>query len=67
MSFTRLCRLPERRSCFLFGPRQTGKSTLVRASLAGRDWEVALLAHDTYLRYARDPSQFRREAVLIAA
>jgi predicted AAA+ superfamily ATPase len=54
--------LPERRSCLLFGPRQTGKSTLVRSILPPGSWEVDLLHHDTFLRYSKDPSQFRLEA-----
>ncbi len=60
--FTRVCGLPARGSCFLFGPRQTGKSTLVRATLPKNAWQVDLLEHDTFLRYTRDPSQFRRDA-----
>lgn len=58
----RLLRLPERRSCLLLGPRQTGKSTLVRSVLPAGSWEVDLLHHDTFLRFSKDPSQFRREA-----
>jgi predicted AAA+ superfamily ATPase len=60
--FSRLLTLPARRSCLLLGPRQTGKSTLVRSSLPEDAWTVDLLEHDTFLRFARDPSQFRREA-----
>jgi predicted AAA+ superfamily ATPase len=59
--FTRIATLPERRSCLLLGPRQTGKSTLVRATLPKDAWTVDLLHHDTFLRFAKDPSQFRRE------
>jgi predicted AAA+ superfamily ATPase len=58
----RLCRVPERRSCFLFGPRQTGKSTLVRSILPGRSWTVDLLRNDTFLRYSKEPWLFRAEA-----
>ena len=58
----RICRLPGRGSCFLFGPRQTGKSTLVRSLLPARSWTVDLLQHDTFLRYSKDPAQFRLEA-----
>jgi len=66
--FNRLCTLPERLSCLLLGPRQTGKSTLVCALLPRDAWTVDLLEHETFLRYARDPGAFRREAeVKIAA
>lgn len=54
--------LPARRSCFVFGPLQTGKSTLVRSTLPKTAWTVDLLRHDLALRYAKDPSQFGREA-----
>jgi len=57
----RLCRLPPRRSALLLGPRQTGKSTLVRSLLPPRSWTVDLLQQDAFLRYAKDPSRFRLE------
>ncbi|MFQ5665810.1 MAG: ATP-binding protein [Candidatus Binatia bacterium] len=57
-----MCQIPRRGSCFLFGPRQTGKSTLVRSLLPARSWTVDLLHHDTFLRYSKDPAQFRLEA-----
>ena len=52
---------PER-SFFLLGPRQTGKSTWLRSLDLGQSWTVNLLHNDTYYRYLRDPSRFRREA-----
>ena len=59
----RLCTLPARQSCLLLGPRQTGKSTLVRSFLRGRRaWTVDLLHHEVFLRYVREPGLFRREA-----
>lgn len=58
----RLLQLPERRSCLLLGPRQTGKSTLVHSVLPSKSWEVDLLHHDVFLRYSKDPAQFRLEA-----
>lgn len=57
----RLCRLPRSRSCLLLGPRQTGKSTLVRSQLPRRSWTVDLLQQDTFLRYSKAPEQFRLE------
>lgn len=61
MVFPRLLALPKRGSTFLFGPRQTGKSTLVRSLLPAASWTVDLLQHDTFLRFVKDPSQFRIE------
>ncbi len=58
----RLVDLPKTRSFFLFGPRQTGKSTLARAVIGGDSWSVDLLESDLFLRYARAPELFRREA-----
>ena len=49
------------RSVLLLGPRQTGKSTLVRAELPAGALVVDLLHTEEYLRYVRDPSIFRRE------
>lgn len=57
----RLCRLPARQSCLLLGPRQTGKTTLVREALPSGAFSVDLLQHDVFLRYSKDPSLFRSE------
>ena len=53
---------PPARSFFLFGPRQTGKSTWMRSLDLGETWTVNLLQTDTHYRYLRDPSQSRRKA-----
>ncbi len=49
-------------SCFLFGPRQTGKTTLL-AMLSDSlpRFEVSLLDTATLLNYSREPGRFRRE------
>lgn len=62
-SFRRLIKLPVgTHSFFLFGPRQTGKTTLVQSLLdPGVTFHVNLLETDTFLKYHRDPSLFRRE------
>jgi predicted AAA+ superfamily ATPase len=57
--FPRLLR-PPRSSCFLFGPRGTGKSTWARATLGGA-FTFNLLAPEAALRYERQPSLFRAE------
>src|SRR3989338_8766138 len=54
--------LPKRQSFFLFGARQTGKSTLIDARYPTAVWKIDLLLNDLLLRYSQDPSRFRREA-----
>ena len=46
------------RSCFLFGPRQTGKSTLVRQQLAGLP-TYNLLDQALFVRLSREPGLIR--------
>jgi predicted AAA+ superfamily ATPase len=53
---------PVSRSFFLFGPRQTGKSTWLKGLGLEHAWFVNLLDSETYFRYLRDPGQFGREA-----
>ena len=48
-------RLPATRSCLLLGPRQTGKSTLIRATLPTKSWTVDLLDHRVFLAYVQHP------------
>ena len=48
----------ERRSCFLFGPRQTGKSTLIRQQLSGHP-TYNLLDQPLFIRLARNPALIR--------
>jgi uncharacterized protein len=51
-----------RSSCFLFGPRGTGKSTWIRAELPDA-LTVNLLPPEATLRYEREPSLFRAEVL----
>jgi uncharacterized protein len=55
--------LPDRQSCFLFGPRGSGKTRLVEEFLAGAgtSWVVNLLEEDLYHRYIARPSLIRHE------
>ncbi len=46
------------KSCFLFGPRQTGKSTLIREQLAGCT-VYDLLDQSLFLRLSRNPALIR--------
>src|SRR5688572_14366474 len=46
------------KSCFLFGPRQTGKSSLIRYSLPQAK-VIDLLDEEIYLRLTQRPSQLK--------
>lgn len=58
----RITELPKKQSFFLFGPRQTGKSTFVNAQFTESVWKVDLLSTDIFLKYSKNPSLFRKEA-----
>jgi predicted AAA+ superfamily ATPase len=60
---SRILKLPfGRKSFFLFGPRQTGMSTLVRHALQEREHiEIDLLQSDVLLKYKRNPELLRHE------
>jgi predicted AAA+ superfamily ATPase len=53
--------IPERQSFFLFGPRQTGKSTFVKANLGPDDLLINLLPQRSFLNYSRDPGRLHAE------
>ena len=59
----RIIKLPEKQSFFLFGPRQTGKSTLIAQQYQVHIWSVNLLKTDVFYHYARHPEQFRLDAI----
>ena len=62
--FNRLIRLPiERHSLFLFGPRQTGKTTLIQTLLSEGipHFTVNLLATESFIKYSREPELFHNE------
>jgi len=60
----RTCSLPKDRSFFLFGPRQTGKTTLARDLLSkASGWNVDLLLTDQFLKYSRRPELLRLECL----
>jgi predicted AAA+ superfamily ATPase len=59
----RFCKLPVNQSFFLFGPRQTGKTTLNETFISSRPhWSVNLLNRALVLRYLAKPGQFYAEA-----
>ena len=49
------------KSFFLFGPRQTGKSTFVKSLLTPRDLYIDLLPRRAFLNYAKAPGKVREE------
>ena len=62
--FKRTLSLPvSKYSFFLFGPRQSGKTTLIQNVLAGETshFSINLLDLETYFKYSRDLGLFRRE------
>jgi predicted AAA+ superfamily ATPase len=65
--FRRALRLPKSgaETFFLWGPRQTGKTTLLRAAYPDAFW-VDLLRADEYRRYLQNPERLREELGAIA-
>jgi len=49
------------RSYFLFGPRQTGKSTFVKSLRHAKDLYIDLLPQTNFLNYAKNPGRVRQE------
>lgn len=49
------------KSYFLFGPRQTGKSTFVKSLLGPGDLYIDLLPQRNFLNYAKTPGRIREE------
>lgn len=58
----RIAELPPKQSFFLFGPRQTGKSTLIQSRFSRSLWKIDLLSNDAFFKYSQDPSLFHKEA-----
>lgn len=57
----RWLKIPGKASFFLFGPRQTGKSTLIGEALKHDFWAVNLLLNEPFSRYSKYPELFRKE------
>ena len=49
------------KSYFLFGPRQTGKSTFVKSLISRKDLFIDLLPQRNFLNYAKNPGRLREE------
>jgi uncharacterized protein len=52
-------RLPENRSAFLWGPRKTGKTTLLKQQFPDACW-IDLLDHDRFLSLNQKPTRLRQ-------
>ncbi len=61
MFVERVIHLPEM-SFFLFGARQTGKTTLIQSRFTESVWTINLLLSETFFRYQQQPHLFVREA-----
>lgn len=62
--FKRLVKLPKNKSFFLFGPRQTGKSTLLRSLFSVENTlTFDLLKSEEYFRLSSQPELFREEVI----
>jgi len=60
----RQLKLPQEQSFFLFGPRQTGKSTLLKENFSNENSVYYdLLKSEFYNKYLADPSIFREEVL----
>ena len=57
----RLINIPEKSSCFLFGPRQTGKTTLVNYLYTEKVFKVNLLLNQQFLKYSKNPDLIIQE------
>lgn len=63
MEFERIISLPtllRQKSHFLFGPRATGKSFLIRKQLAGQALVIDLLRSDNFLRLSENPGELEQ-------
>lgn len=63
--FQRMLNLPERHSFFLFGPRGTGKSTLVNAALPKNAMRIDLLDPAVEDEFRRDPGELERRVAAL--
>ena len=59
--FKREINPPKSKSYFLFGPRQTGKSTFVKSFITRKDLYIDLLPQKNFLNYAKNPGRVREE------
>jgi predicted AAA+ superfamily ATPase len=60
---SRLLTFPDSDSFFLFGPRQTGKTTLTNRAYQDNCWNINLLQDDIFLKYTKNPGLFRLHVI----
>ena len=63
MSYQRILKISNTETFFLWGPRQTGKSTLLRELFPDAHW-IDLLHVDAFRRYTEKPEMLRHELAL---
>lgn len=56
-------KLPADRSFFLFGPRQSGKTTLINSVFKAKVYRINLLLSDRFFKYSKDPALLRMEVL----
>ena len=61
----RLLKIRGDTSFFLFGPRQTGKTTLINTCFQKKVYKNNLMLSDQFLKYSKNPSLFRKEVIKI--
>ncbi len=59
--FSRHLLLEKTKSYLILGPRQCGKSTMMRDLLTAEDLYINLLPQAEYLKYSKDPARFHQE------
>ncbi|MEK6652811.1 MAG: AAA family ATPase [Nitrospirota bacterium] len=59
----RRLKLPADKSFFLFGPRQSGKTTLINSVFKDKIYNVNLLLSEQFFKYSKDPSLLRKEVM----
>jgi len=57
----RQIKLPKNRSFFLFGPRQTGKTTLIQQLFTKEVYGINLLLNDQFFKYSKQPELLKYE------
>jgi predicted AAA+ superfamily ATPase len=63
---TRQLKLPESNHFFLFGPRQVGKTTLIKESFSIAETKIYnLLLSDIYSKFKSQPELFRQEVLAL--
>jgi uncharacterized protein len=66
--FERILKLPKNNSFFLIGPRQTGKTSLIRSRFSAASmFEINLLLPDYFRRYTVEPQRFLEDVRALPA